>query len=90
MAVNYFSCEDFVARGGRIPAPLRSLTNQERLRIKSLELDNDLIDTQHRMLIMLCRKLDIAVKAKKSKQTLRWVMLELKKFTEFHFLRCVN
>ncbi len=27
MAVNRFSCHDFIARGGRIPAPLRSLTN---------------------------------------------------------------
>ncbi|WP_346356253.1 PFL family protein [Azotosporobacter soli] len=27
MAVNPFSCVDFIARGGRIPAPVRSLTN---------------------------------------------------------------
>ncbi len=27
MAVNSFSCADFIARGGRIPAPVRSLTN---------------------------------------------------------------
>ena len=27
MAVNTFSAEKFIARGGRIPAPVRSLTN---------------------------------------------------------------
>ena len=27
MAVNRFQAEDFIARGGRIPAPIRSLTN---------------------------------------------------------------
>lgn len=51
-----------------------------------LNLDNDLIDTQHRMLMLLCRKLDIAIKTRQSDQTLRWVMLEVKKFVEFHFL----
>ncbi|MDD2721997.1 MAG: bacteriohemerythrin [Gallionella sp.] len=53
---------------------------------KELELGNDLIDTQHRMLVLLCRKLDIAIKTRQSEQTIRWVMLELKKFTEFHFV----
>jgi len=53
---------------------------------KQLELGNDLIDTQHRMLVLLCRRLDIAIKTKQSEQTVRWVMLELKKFTEFHFI----
>lgn len=53
---------------------------------KNLELGNALIDTQHRMLVLLCRKLDIAIKTKQSEQTIRWVMLELKKFTEFHFI----
>lgn len=53
---------------------------------KELELNNDLIDTQHRMLVLLCRKLDIAIKTRQSDQTIRWVMLELKKFTEFHFV----
>jgi len=52
----------------------------------ALELNNDLIDTQHRLLVLLCRKLDIAIKTKASEQTLRWIMLELKKFTEFHFV----
>lgn len=53
---------------------------------KQLELGNAMIDTQHRMLVLLCRKLDIAIKTRQSEQTIRWVMLELKKFTEFHFI----
>jgi len=53
---------------------------------KELELGNDLIDTQHRMLILLCRKLDIAIKTHETEQTVLRVMLELKKFTEFHFV----
>lgn len=51
-----------------------------------LELGNSLIDTQHRMLMLLCRKLDIAIKTRQSEQTIQRVMLELKKFTEFHFI----
>ena len=53
---------------------------------KELELGNDLIDTQHRIMVLLCRKLDIAIKTNQSEQMIRWVMLELKKFTEFHFI----
>lgn len=51
-----------------------------------MELGNDLIDTQHRILVLLCRKLDIAIKTKRSEQTIRWVTHELRKFTEFHFV----
>jgi len=53
---------------------------------KELELDNPLIDTQHRMLILLCRKLDIAIKTREADKTILNVMQELKKFTEFHFV----
>ena len=53
---------------------------------KSLELHNELIDTQHRILVLLCRKLDIAIKTKVPDQRLRWIVLEFKKFAEFHFL----
>jgi len=53
---------------------------------KELELGNDLIDTQHRILVLLCRKLDIAIKTHQPEQTVRWIMQELKKFTEFHFV----
>lgn len=51
-----------------------------------LELGNDLIDMQHRMLVLLCRKLDIAIKTHVSQQRLRWVIVELRKFAEFHFV----
>ena len=44
------------------------------------------LDTQHRMLMLLCRKLDIAIKTGQSVQTVQRVMLEVKKFTEFHFV----
>jgi len=53
---------------------------------KELDLGNDLIDTQHRMLVLLCRKLDIAIKTHEPETTLRSIILELKKFAEFHFL----
>lgn len=52
---------------------------------KELALGNDLIDTQHRMLILLCRKLDIAIKTRETEQTIKLIILELKKFAEFHF-----
>jgi len=54
--------------------------------VKSLELNNDLIDTQHRMEYLLCRKLDMAIKSKQSEQSIRWIMTELKRFTKFHFV----
>jgi hemerythrin-like metal-binding protein len=38
------------------------------------------------MLMLLCRKLDIAIKTRQSEQAIRWVMHELRKFTEFHFV----
>jgi hemerythrin-like metal-binding protein len=53
---------------------------------EELALGNALIDTQHRMLMLLCRKLDIAIKTGQSSQTVQRVMLEVKKFTEFHFV----
>ena len=53
---------------------------------KKLELGNALIDTQHRIMLVLCRKLDIAIKTQQTEQTIRFVILELKKFTEFHFI----
>lgn len=53
---------------------------------KELELDNPMIDTQHRILILLCRKLDIAIKTRETEKTILSVMQELKRFTEFHFV----
>jgi hemerythrin-like metal-binding protein len=53
---------------------------------KELELGNPLIDTQHRMLILLCNKLDIAIQTHETQYAVQRVILELKKFTEFHFV----
>jgi hemerythrin len=52
----------------------------------ALELKNSLLDTQHRMLMLLCRKLDVAIKTRQSDRLLSLTIRELKKFTEFHFL----
>jgi hemerythrin-like metal-binding protein len=51
-----------------------------------LELGNEMIDTQHRMLVLLLRKLDIAVKSNLPHKAIMGIMLEIRKFTEFHFL----
>jgi hemerythrin-like metal-binding protein len=53
---------------------------------EELAIGNVLIDTQHRMLMMLCRKLDIAIKTQQPEQTIQRIMLEVKKFAEFHFV----
>lgn len=53
---------------------------------KSLELNNELIDTQHRIEVFLCRKLDFAIKSRQPDQIVRWQMRELRLFTEFHFI----
>ena len=50
-----------------------------------LLLGNALIDQQHRMLLLLCRRLDIAIKTEQSTDTIRSITIELRKFTEFHF-----
>lgn len=52
----------------------------------NLELGNVLIDTQHRMLVLLLRKLDIALKQKLPHKAIIGITLEIKKFTQFHFL----
>ncbi|MDD2699812.1 MAG: bacteriohemerythrin [Sideroxydans sp.] len=53
---------------------------------KELEIGNELIDTQHRMLVLLLKKLDIALKSRLGKKVVMGILLEFKKFTEFHFL----
>ena len=53
---------------------------------KDMELDNELIDAQHRMLIMLLKKLDVALKRQLSHKVIMGILQEIKKFTEFHFL----
>lgn len=53
---------------------------------KSLETGNEMIDTQHRLLVMLCMKLDLAIGARKSPQDLARIVMELERFAEFHFV----
>lgn len=53
---------------------------------KELASGNALIDTQHRMLMLLCHKLDIAIKTGQSEHAIQRTLLELKKFAEFHFV----
>ena len=49
-------------------------------------LGNALLDNQHRMLFLLCKKLDIAIKTGQSAQLIQRTMVEVKKFAEFHFI----
>ncbi|MBY0577549.1 MAG: hemerythrin family protein [Burkholderiales bacterium] len=53
---------------------------------KQFEIGNTLIDTEHRMLIMLFRKLDIAIKTRQPHKTILRIIVEAKKFAEFHFI----
>jgi hemerythrin len=53
---------------------------------KELEIGNEMIDTQHRMLVLLLKKLDLALTSKMDQKIVMGIMLEIKKFTEFHFL----
>ncbi len=53
---------------------------------KELELGNEMIDTQHRMLVLLLKKLDIALTNHLEHKVIMGILLEIKKFTEFHFL----
>jgi len=61
-------------------------TTKDSLWDKELELGNDLIDTQHRMLYLLAQKLDITIKSKETQHTVQRVVLEVKKYIEFHFV----
>jgi len=53
---------------------------------KELEIGNEMIDTQHRMLVLLLKKLDLAITSRMGEKVVMGVLLEVKKFTEFHFL----
>lgn len=53
---------------------------------KQLETGHPLVDTEHRLLVMLFRKLDIAIKTHQSDATLTRIVHEVEKFAEFHFL----
>jgi hemerythrin-like metal-binding protein len=51
-----------------------------------LETGNEYIDSQHRMLLLLARKLELAYEKGAEHRVVVGLCLELKKFTDFHFL----
>jgi hemerythrin len=55
---------------------------------EELEIGNEMIDTQHRMLVLVLvlRKLDIAIKSSLEHKIIMGILLEIRRFTEFHFL----
>ncbi len=53
---------------------------------KKFETGNALIDAEHKILVMLFKKLDIAIKTKLPIETISRIVVEVKKFVEFHFI----
>jgi hemerythrin len=53
---------------------------------QSYETGHPLIDAEHRLLVMLFRKLDIAIKTRQPEATMVRIVLEVKRFVEFHFV----
>jgi hemerythrin-like metal-binding protein len=52
---------------------------------KSYETGHPLIDAEHRLLVMLFRKLDVAIKTHQPDATTARIVVEVRKFVEFHF-----
>ena len=52
----------------------------------SLETGQALIDAEHRILVFLFRKLDIAVKTGQSQIVVNQIVFEIRRFVEFHFV----
>jgi hemerythrin-like metal-binding protein len=53
---------------------------------QEMAVGNELIDSQHRMLVLLLRKLELAYQNKLDHKVIVGLCLEIKKFTDFHFL----
>lgn len=53
---------------------------------RKYETGQPLIDAEHRLLVMLFRKLDVAIKTRQSHATLLRIVLEVRKFVDFHFV----
>ncbi len=53
---------------------------------KAYSVGSVLIDAEHRMMLLLCRKLDFAIKNDQPEVVLRSIIHELKAFTNYHFL----
>ena len=52
---------------------------------KQFETGQPLIDAEHRLLVMFFRKLDVAIKTKENVTTISRIIIEVRKFVEFHF-----
>jgi hemerythrin len=52
---------------------------------KTYETGHPLIDAEHRILVMLFRKLDIAIKTREPEATISRIVLEVKRYVQFHF-----
>lgn len=50
------------------------------------ETGQPLIDAEHRLLVMLFRKLDVAIKTHQPEAILSRIVLEVRRFVEFHFI----
>ena len=53
---------------------------------KEYETGNPLIDAEHRLLVMLFRKLDVAIKTRVPDTTVSRIVLEVSQFAKFHFI----
>ena len=51
-----------------------------------LETGQSLMDAEHRILVMLFRKLDVGIKTHQSDEMLKDITLEIHRFVEFHFV----
>jgi hemerythrin-like metal-binding protein len=52
---------------------------------KSLETGHPLVDAEHRILVLLFRKLDVAIKTHQSSEVVRNIVREVVRCVEFHF-----
>lgn len=53
---------------------------------QTYETGQPLMDAEHRLLVMLFRKLDVAIKTQQQPATISHIVLELRKCVEFHFV----
>lgn len=53
---------------------------------KKYETGQPLIDAEHRLLVMLFRKLDVGIKTRQPDAVIARIVLEVRKFVEFHFV----
>ena len=51
-----------------------------------METGEPLIDAQHRLLVLLFRKLDVAIKLPATEQVINATISEVRRFVEFHFV----